>query len=158
MAEFTFDFEDTTWEDVEESRKRKQVTRESAAIVKQWLSAFHESSAQHVRYVWNTLPAPVIEAYEPRKSDKGDRTIGGFQAIVRKIKDFQDELDVYPVPMNDIVIHEMMGDIDANDPKYGGFFLVRKQAWKDRNKAKQSADEPTTPTTTPAKQSKQAAA
>ena len=138
MTDFTFEFEDLTFDEVEESRKRKQVERDTATQIKDWMTAFNTSGKPiGGRFTWNTLPAPIAEAFAPTTSKTGNRVLGGMQAITRKIKDFQDDLDVYPVPMDDAAIHTLNGergeDMTADDPRYGGFILVRKSAWKNRN-------------------------
>lgn len=132
--EIEFEFEDATWDDVESSRKRKTVERDSANVLKTWLSAFADSGRDiGGRITWMKLPASVQEAFNPRPSEKGNRTLGGMSAIVRKVKDFQDTLDVYPVPMDDPAIHSVNtdagDDIAPEDARYGGFILVKKSAW-----------------------------
>ena len=129
-----FEFEDATWDDVESTRKRKTVERDSATHVKTWLTKFSESGRDiGGRFPWTKLPATVQTAFSPRPSETGNRTLGGMAAIVRKVKEYQDTLDVYPVPMDDPAIHainvEMGEDIAPEDARYGGFILVRKSAW-----------------------------
>jgi len=163
MADFEFTFEALTFDEVEAERKRKQVERNTAAIVREWMQAFHNTGYDvGGRYAWNTLPAPIAKAFAPKVSENGNRVNGGMAAVVRTIKKYQDELDVYPVPLDDPFIHQLNGDQDENgneltvddpitaaDPRYGGFLLVRKSARAARNKQQAASDE--TPAEKPAK-------
>lgn len=138
--EFTFDDDLLDFEAIEADRKKKNMgDRDNVAILKQWLDAFISTDRNVAgKFTWLTLPAPITEAFKPGVTKTGDRKTGGMAAIVRKIKEVQDTLDVYPVPMSDDAIHalneEHGDDVMAEDPRYGGFILVRKAAWTSRNK------------------------
>lgn len=156
MADFTFEFESLTFDEVEAERKRKQVERDTAAQVKDWMTAFNNAGVDvGGRFTWNTLPEPIRTAFAPKDSKTGNRVLGGMAAVVRKIKDYQDELDCYPVPLDDPFIHLLNGDkdaegneldvddpINAGDARYGGFLLVKKSAWTSRkDKPADTADD-----------------
>ena len=134
-----FEFTAVAPEEIESSRRVKTVTRDSARVCAEFLTAFNKSGLDAGgKFTWTTLPEELREKYEPApmKGNSG-KIAGGMNALVIKIKSVQDKYDVYPVPMSDEAIHELNEangeDIPADDRRYGGFILVRKSFWKNRN-------------------------
>jgi hypothetical protein len=147
-ADFEFDFEDLSFEDIEDSRRKKSVTKDGNVAVRQWCEKFAATGRQAGGlYTWLTLPTAITDEFTPKVSDKG-RVSGGMAAIVRQIKvlsnkDTANPVDCYPLPMVDPQIHSINEDhgedIDATDPRYGGFILVSYSQWKARNEKKAAA-------------------
>ena len=137
--EFSFD-DDLDFDAIEADRKKKNMgDRDNVAILKQWLDAFVASNKPIAgKFTWLNMPVAVTDAFKPGTTKTGDRKTGGMAAVIRKIKVVQDTLDVYPVPMSDEAIHaqnaNLGDDMMAEDPRYGGYILVRKSAWQARNK------------------------
>lgn len=96
-----------------------------------------------IPFVWNTLPEVIRQKFQPRT--EGERTFGGMNAIITFIRLNQDKLDLYPKPMNeDAEIHRRNtaagDDVEAEDRRYGGFYLVRKSEWMKRAQNANTAD------------------
>lgn len=141
--DFNFDgfFDDAvemSLEDVETVGK-KIITKDSAELLKKFLTGLRDHAPnmkdsegniipdQHVAVplVWNRLPRKIREAFEPERSDTG-RVSGGWQSLLRYMRAWQDDLNIYPKPISDDkVIHSLLQkyatpenliDTESDDP------------------------------------------